>query len=140
MKKYEIRHDGRIVALVSGPWGDVGTVGGFVDLEANLSHTGGCWIYGDAEVSGDAKVSGDAEVSGKAYVFGNAQVSDDAQVYGNAHIYGNTTVYGNARVYGYAKVFDNARIYGHAWVSSGKQTVNISINPFVDAIEEMVMI
>ena len=35
-KKYEIRADGRIVALRDGPWSVAGTVGGFVEHEGNL--------------------------------------------------------------------------------------------------------
>ena len=49
MKKYEINADNRIVALAKGQWGDVGTIGGFVDSEDNLSQTGRCWVYHDAK-------------------------------------------------------------------------------------------
>ncbi len=33
MKKYKIRNDKRIIALIDGPWGKKGTVGGFVGSE-----------------------------------------------------------------------------------------------------------
>ena len=68
----------RIKALVA--FGDVekGELGGFIEKEDNLSHSGDAWVSGNAQVSGDARVYGDAQVSG------NAWVSGDAQVYGNA--------------------------------------------------------
>ena len=90
MKKYEINSDGRVVAIRD--FGDVkaGDVGGFVDSEANLSHDGNCWIYGEARVSGNAQVVENARV------FGNAQVSGSAQVFGNADILGSTKLSGDA--------------------------------------------
>ena len=88
----------RIRALVS--FGDIvaGDVGGWIEYEKNLSHSGDAWVSGDAQVFGDARVSGDAWVSGNAQVFGNARVSGDARVYGNAWVSGNAQVYSNARV------------------------------------------
>ncbi len=133
MNKYKINMAGRIVALRSGPWGNVGTVGGFVDSESNLSHEGDCWIYDHAKVSGNAQVYGDAKIYGHSHIFGDAWVYDDATVYGNAK------VFNNAWVYGHAKVFGNARVFKNAWVSSGMQVENISTNTFIDVINEMAL-
>jgi hypothetical protein len=58
----------------------VGDIGGFVEKEENLSHSGDAWVYGNAEVFGDARVFDDARV------YGNAEVFGDAKVYGNAMI------------------------------------------------------
>ena len=52
-----------------------GDVGGYVESERNLAHTGDAWVYGNAQVYGDARVSGNARVSGDAQVSGNAHVS-----------------------------------------------------------------
>ena len=53
-----------------------GTVGGWIESEANLAQVyGNAWVYSDARVSGDARVYGDAWVFGDAQVFGNARVS-----------------------------------------------------------------
>ena len=51
----------RIKALVA--FGDVekGELGGFIEKEDNLSHSGNAQVYGNAQVSGDAWVSGDAD-------------------------------------------------------------------------------
>jgi hypothetical protein len=57
-----------------------GLVGGWIESEANLSHKGKCFVYGDTRVYGDARV------------------------YGNARVYGDTRVYGNARVYGDTRI------------------------------------
>ena len=90
----------RIKALIS--FGDVeeGELGGFVEKEENLDHSGNAWVYGNAWVSGNARVSGDAWVYGNARVSGDAWVYGDAWVSGNARVYGNAWVSGNARVYG----------------------------------------
>ena len=68
----------RIKALVA--FGDVekGELGGFIEKEDNLSHSGNAWVYGNALVYGDAWVSGNARVSGNAWVSGDAKVSGDA--------------------------------------------------------------
>ena len=88
-----------------------GDLGGYIEDEKNLSHSGDAWVSGNAWVYGDARVSGDAWVSGNAWVYG------DARVYGNAQVYGNAGVYGNARVSGNAWVYGDARVYGDAGVS-----------------------
>lgn len=111
-------------------FGDVkaGDLGGWIESEGNLSHSGDCWVYGgscvfeNARVYGDAEVYNNAHVSGNARVYGYAQVSGDAQVFGdaqvcgNAHVYGNALVCGNAHVYGDAGVGGDARIGGNSRV------------------------
>ena len=53
----------RIKALIS--FGNVkkGELGGYVEKEGNLCHSGDAWVTGDAKVSGNAWVTGDAEVT-----------------------------------------------------------------------------
>ena len=81
-----------------------GDLGGFIEVETNLSHDGNAWVYGDALVYGNALISE------------NAKVFPDALVYGNANIYGNACVSGNALVSGNAKVSENAKVSGDAWI------------------------
>lgn len=38
-----------------------GTLGGYVEIETNLDHTGDAWVSGNANVSGDAWVFGDSD-------------------------------------------------------------------------------
>ena len=40
-----------------------GDLGGWVESEENLSHEGDCWVYGHAQVHGDAQVSGCEDVA-----------------------------------------------------------------------------
>lgn len=94
-----------------------GDLGGFIEVEANLSHDGNAWVSGDALVYGNALISENAKVSGDALVYGNAKVSGDALVYGNAQVSGNALVSENAKVSGDAWVSGNAKISGDAWVS-----------------------
>jgi carbonic anhydrase/acetyltransferase-like protein (isoleucine patch superfamily) len=96
-----------------------GELGGFVEKVECLSQDGDAWVYGNAQVSGNARVSGNAWVYGNAQVSGNARVSGNALVYGNARVSGDARVYGNARVYGDAQVSGNALVYGDNWCSIG---------------------
>ena len=81
-----------------------GDLGGFIEVEANLSHDGNAWVYGDALVYGNARVSENAKVFPDALVYGNANVYGNACVSGNALVSGNAWIYGNAKVSGDAKI------------------------------------
>ena len=89
VKKYELTTESkdyfghklfRIRALISFKFVAKGELGGFVESEKNVSHSGNAWV------SGDARVYGNAQVSGNAQVYGDAQVSGNTQVYGDAKI------------------------------------------------------
>ena len=86
-------------------FGDVkaGDLGGYIESEENLSQYDIAWVYGDAQV------------------LGNAQVFDNARVYGNACVFDNARVYGNACVFGDAQI-KSARDYivFKNWWSSGR--------------------
>lgn len=93
-----------------------GTLGGWIEKYDNLSHSGTCWVYGEAKVYGDAFVCGDARILDHAQVYHGAMVCDNARVYEHARIYGNAQIFGNARVYGDARVYECVRIFGNAKV------------------------
>ena len=85
MKKYELTDDtitvgGRILhrikALKSFSDVEEGDLGGYVEKEDNLDHSGEAWVSGNAWVYGNARVCRDA------WVYGNARVSEDAWVSG----------------------------------------------------------
>ncbi|MDG6350640.1 hypothetical protein [Glaesserella parasuis] len=115
-KKYELLKDDtvehlgrtlyRIKALITFGLVGAGQLGGYIETEKNLDHSGNAWVYDNALVYDDARV------------YGNACVYDNALVYGDARVYGNAQVYGNARVYGNALVYGDARVYADAWVRS----------------------
>ena len=76
-KKYELLKDDtitapngktlyRIKALIDFGVVVAGSLGGYIEKEDNLAHTGNAWVYGNARVSGNAEVSGDAEVYGNS--------------------------------------------------------------------------
>ena len=98
MRKYEftgeINSKGlrqiRAVRSLGSGFGSVrsGDVGGFIESESNLSHTGDSWVFSDAQVFENAFVFGNARVYGKSQVSGNAFVSDNALVFGNACVSG----------------------------------------------------
>ena len=41
----------------------VGDLGGWIEKEENLEHTGSCWVSGNARISGNAYISSDARIS-----------------------------------------------------------------------------
>ena len=52
----------RIKALIDFGVVVAGSLGGYIEKEDNLTHTGNAWVYGDARVYGDAEVSGNADL------------------------------------------------------------------------------
>ena len=76
----------RIRALIDFSVVVAGSLGGYIEKEDNLAHSGNAWVSGDARVSDNARVYGDAQVSGDAWVYGNALVYDDARVSDNARV------------------------------------------------------
>ncbi len=83
----------------------VGTLGGYIETENNLSHLGCAWVGGNAHVVGNACVVGNARVGGNAHVVGNARVGGNAHVVGDARVGGNAHVVGNACVDGGRDIF-----------------------------------
>ena len=91
MKKFELTSETkinifgkklfRIKALVSFGVVKTGETGGWVEKEENVNQSGDAWVFGNAEVFGNARVSGDA------WVFGNAEVSGNAD-YTTIHGFG----------------------------------------------------
>lgn len=131
MKKYELTDDTiwlrgrklfRIRALISFGIVKEGSLGGYIEKEANLSHEGRAWVYDNAKVFDNAGVLGDAGVYGDAWVFDNAKVFKNAQVHDSAKVYGqvlvcdSSVVYGSARIHGNASIKGNAKVYGTARV------------------------
>ena len=98
----------------------VGELGGYIESEDNLSHSGDAWVFNNAKVFNDAIVHGNAMVGGEGLVYGKAQVYGDARVDGNAMVGGESLVYGKARVYGDARVDGNALVRGYADISGRK--------------------
>lgn len=99
MKKYELTDDtitvgGRILhrikALKSFSDVEEGDLGGYVEKEDNLDHSGEAWVSGDARVYGNARVYGDARVYGNAWVSGE---NDYAAAKGFGREYRTTTFF-----------------------------------------------
>lgn len=142
-RKYELTDDTiknvghtlhRIKALVDiNDTVKAGTIGGWIESEKNLSHTGSCWVYDDAKVLEDASIHNDAKVRGNAKVFGRAEVRDDADVYDNAVVCDSAKVDDNARVCGNAWIAGNAWVYDNA-VVRGCTSVRDHVLVYGDAV------
>jgi hypothetical protein len=68
-----------------------GDLGGWIESEENLSHSGSACVCGSARVTGSARISGDACITDNARVTDDARVSGDywgvspLQIRGTAH-------------------------------------------------------
>ena len=98
-----------------------GTVGGWIESEANLSQQGRCWIAEQAVAMGNARVCEDAQLRGAAAVWDNAVIKGNASIEDDAAVFGFATVEGNARVFEKASVCENARIQDDAEVCATAQ-------------------
>ncbi len=127
-KKYELtdetkKIDGqtwhRIKALKDFADVKKGELGGFIEKEDNLSQEGNCWVYGVAEISGNAVVKEDARIKGHSKVisseiYGSAEVSGYASVI-DSHVSDSSKICGDAKVCdssvsGNAVIKDDARV------------------------------
>lgn len=77
-----------------------GTLGGYVQSEANLSQEGECWIAEGAKAYGKARVTGNAFVQDSAEVCQRAQVGQDSTIMGQAKVNGCAHVGGTAVIGG----------------------------------------
>lgn len=118
--KYELTgetrdHEGLTVHRIRAvrDFGDVkaGDLGGWIEGERNLSHTGDAWIANDAVAAGLSVVQDDA------------QMRNEAALYDHAVLTGSATMEGNAIADDHAKIVDRAwmggdsHATGRVWVS-----------------------
>ena len=142
MKKYELTGETketggvklhRIRALIDIPAHavKVGDLGGWIEVERNLSQKGAAWVtdsacvMDSARVTDSALVMGTARVTGKACVTGSARVTGKALVTDSAWVMGNALVMDSACVMGKARVTDSARVMGTALVMGSADYITI---------------
>ena len=85
-----------------------GSLGGWIESEANLSHDDDAWVADQAIVYENAIVSDFAVVSGHAVVHGHAKVHNNAEVQDEARIGEDADIGCDARIVGEADITDNA--------------------------------
>lgn len=96
-----------------------GDLGGWIELESNLSQEGGAWVGGEAKVYGEAKVMDNAHVTGEAEVCGESVIAEYARVSGrveicDSQVHGYASIEGDARLSGNVEVKDNVLIRDYA--------------------------
>jgi len=119
----------RIRALIDlAPIGvRAGDLGGYIQVETNLSHSGLSWVGPDALVCDGAMILCDAQVSGRASVSDLAQVTNYARITENAEVYGWAQVRDHAVISGDAVVTDDAWVYGEAQVGGSAYLIGNAI-------------
>lgn len=118
----------RIKCVKSFKYAKEGELGGLIEKEENLEQSGDAWVYGNAQVSGNARVYGNA------WVYGDAQVYGDARVYGNAWVSGDAKIENNDNHCGF-DCFGSANRHTHAYLTKDNK-VEITCGCFNGSIEE----
>lgn len=118
-KKYRfagstVMHDGhklyRIRAIRDFGIVKTGTLGGWIESEANLAHDNDAWVADHAAVYENAVIRDSAIVAGCAVVCGNAVVHDNAVVSDRVRISENADIGGNVHIFGRSHICNNAYI------------------------------
>lgn len=109
-----------------------GDLGGFIQSDINLRHSGDAVVLGDAVVMDEALVKhsaivkDEAVVSMRASIMGSAVISGEAQVMGDAIVGGNALVSSYAYIQDSAQVTENAKVLGFATVTENGRVSGLS--------------
>ena len=60
-----------------------GELGGYVEREENLSHSGRCWVYYNSKIYGNARVCQNAQIYEGVTIFGYVEIGGDSRVFGD---------------------------------------------------------
>lgn len=93
-----------------------GDLCGYIEKEENLSHEGGCWVYHNARVHGNARVLENAHLYNLADVSGNAVVKGYSRLLGSAYVYGNAVISGNTELDRRVSVGDDSKLSGNVTI------------------------
>ena len=140
-KKYELTSEtvnlnGHILCRIKAlrDFSDVkaGDLGGFINLEKNLSHDDNCWVYENAMVYDDVRVFGNARIYGNSQIYGDIWICENAQVCGDAVIFGQGDMAGTAKICGNAWVGrdEYIRIRGKTQLDHGMWYREIALNGY----------
>lgn len=113
-----------------------GTLGGYVESEANLSHKGDCWIANSAIACGDSRVSGNARLLDEAKLFDQAAIRDEATVAGQAELHDFASAEGQATVSDRTMMRDHSKVRDNAVVSNGRIVLKGHSSVAEDAVVE----
>lgn len=94
----------------------VGSIGGWIESEHNLSHDGKAWVEAYAEVYDDAVVYENARVSGCAKVYGNAVIHDNARIHDYTIVRGSADICGTCKTFGWCVIGGQTRLRGNVQV------------------------
>lgn len=120
-KKYEITSESKIVKGVTvyrikalRTFADIkeGSLGGFIQSEANLAHNGDCWIGGEACAFHNAFIGENALLTDEAMAFEQAKIMGDARVRGKAQVFSRGAVHGLSLIKGDAWIHGGASVFG----------------------------
>jgi len=94
-----------------------GLIGGWLQSEGNLSHTGNCFAYDDCVVMEDAFVTDHAEIRGNVLMKDFARIGGCARAEGEINICGNTVIRDKVQISGRGRIDRNVKIFGKAHIT-----------------------
>ncbi len=98
-----------------------GTVGGWIESESSLSHSGGCFVYDDA------KVFNHSAVHHNACIRNEAVIANHSMIYDNAIVKDNARVDYHSSLCNYARATNKSLIKNHSHLSDCASATNNSI-------------
>ena len=96
-----------------------GDLGGYVEVEENLSHDGDCWIYDEAKALHDARALEDATMRDTAVASHNANLYGNSKMLDNSKMLGEAALFNNATMTDSSIAFDFSELSGNALISGG---------------------
>jgi carbonic anhydrase/acetyltransferase-like protein (isoleucine patch superfamily) len=127
----------RIKALKD--FGDIkkGDLGGYIESEYCLSHSGNCWIYDDSKVYSYSRIMGNAKIKNNSEIdyskiLGNVIIEGNAIIKGKTYINGNVKVRGRVKITesiigGITNIMDSSYIF-NSIIGTYNKTNNITIS------------
>lgn len=106
----------RIRSLVEFDEVRVGSIGGWIEGEHNLSHEGKAWVESNAEVFDRAVVRDNARVTGSAIVCEYAVIHDNAWVHDFSTVKGSAEIGGTCKTFGWCEIKGQSRLRGNVQV------------------------
>ena len=122
-----------------------GTLGGWIQSEANLSQDGDCWVYAtsmvydDAHVSENAKIWDSSKICGQAVVTGDSRVrhstvQDYATIKDHSSIY-SSSISGHVRVSG-KTYLDHVKAFDYAKFSDSPSCFHVSVYGYAEIFDQ----
>lgn len=88
----------RIRALKDFGTVKAGDLGGWIETEDNLSHSGDCWVADEVKVYLKAYIAQNACILGNANILGDVSIGGDVCIKGSLYLSGDVKIFGKVEI------------------------------------------